>query len=97
MALKLRAQAASMGREAQLQAEADRHAIAHPRQAQVIRRARGVPENCDFKPPRAAQAIVSTGPVRVGARPMRCHTLRVRGAKAASVPGLATASKRQRR
>ena len=47
-------------REERLQAEADRYAIVHPRRTQLIRRARGVPENCEFGPPGAAlvRAIV---------------------------------------
>ena len=47
-------------REAKLQAEADRYAIVHPRRTQLIRRARGVPADCDFGPPGAAlvRAIV---------------------------------------
>ena len=48
-------------REAKLHAEADLYAIVHPRRTQLIRRARGVPAECDFGPPGAAlvRAIVS--------------------------------------
>ena len=48
-------------REAKLEAAADRYAVVHPRRAQLIRRARGVPKECDFGPPGPAlvRAIVS--------------------------------------
>jgi len=48
-------------RDARLEAEADRYAIAHPRRAQLIRRHRGVAETCGFRLPAPAlvQAIVS--------------------------------------
>ena len=48
-------------REARLEAAADRYAVVHPRRAQVIRRARGVPEGCGFGAPGPTllRAIVS--------------------------------------
>ena len=48
-------------REAKLEAAADRYAVVHPRRAQLIRRARGVPKECDFGPPGPTllRAIVS--------------------------------------
>ena len=55
------AEADTAAREARLQAEADRYAITHPRRAQLIRRHRGVAENCEFGLParELVRAIVS--------------------------------------
>jgi hypothetical protein len=53
-------EADAAAREAQLRADADLYAINYPRRAQAIRRARGLPEGCDFGPPEPAlvRAIV---------------------------------------
>jgi hypothetical protein len=54
-------EADTAARDARLEAEVDRYAIAHPRRTQLIRRFRGVPEKCEFGLPakELVAAIVS--------------------------------------